>query len=879
MPKNQYEPGQYPQPRAGKSRAGKQVRLGLESLEDRNLLSGAASSMLSLDGVAVGSHYDASHILVQFREGAMPHASTGTSLGPAVSASTGLYEIQLQTGVTVADALAAYRSDATVKKAEPDYQLETAAIPSDARFGEQWSLHNSSKPGADINAEAAWDITHGSTRLIVAIDDTGINYTHRDLYKNIWINQNEIPESRLANLIDVDGDGLITFRDLNDSRNQGYRKITDLNGNGYIDGGDLLYSMSKDSGQDTGWGGWADGIDQGGNGYVDDLIGWNFFNNNNNPDDDFGHGTHVAGTIGAAGNNDLGVAGIAWDVQLMPIRFLGSGGGGSVSQFIAGLNYAVANGARISNNSWAGAAFSTMLTDAIDNARSRGHIFVAAAGNYGTDNDSQPTYPASFKLDNVVSVAATDRNYNLASFSDYGKNSVQLAAPGVDILSTTPGNDYGYLSGTSMATPHVTGVLALVWSLHPDWSYKQVIDKVLTSVDKLPSLQDKTITGGRLDAAAALSTASVASTLHIVDSVATGPTANSLSKITVKFDRAVNPSTFSSADVFLVGADGGVINVWGVNAIGGGTQSFELTFDTQTNAGYYKLRVGPDVRDWNGNGLVTFYSDYYLKAGSTPAPTPTPGPATLHIVDSVATGPSANSLDKITVKFDRPVNASTFSPSDVFLVGADGSVINVNGVNAVGGNQVFELTFATQTNAGYYKLRVGPDVQDQSGNTLVTFYSSFYIQGGSTPTPTPSPSPSSGHFVSSEQVNVPTGGRGGSMISVGQNLTIHSVKIKLNLTHPHLGDLLIHVQAPDGTNVTLSNRKGGPTANMFDTVFDDNADTHVALGRGPYSGSFQPDSSLSNLNGKNAQGVWKLWVEDKVGSAQGTLNSWEIIVS
>src|SRR5262249_52570843 len=206
--------------------------------------------------------------------------------------------------------------------------------------------------GAPLGCTAA----HGAQGGGVGLSDTGIDYPHPALDPNIWTNQKETPASRRANLLDVNQDGVITFRDLNDPRNRGPGKVQDLNGNGYIDANDLLAPMVKDAqGRDTGQGGWADGVDQGGNGYIDDIVGWNTNANNNRPFDDHSHGTHLAGLIGAVGNNGLGVSGIAWDVQLMPVKFLNGSGSGSVTQFIAALNYAVANGAKISNNSWSGA--------------------------------------------------------------------------------------------------------------------------------------------------------------------------------------------------------------------------------------------------------------------------------------------------------------------------------------------------------------------------------------------------------------------------------------------------------------------------------------------------------------------------------------------
>ena len=177
-------------------------------------------------------------------------------------------------------------------------------------------------PGADISAEEAWDLTRGSATTVVGDIDTGIDYNHPDLYGNVWINQAEIPADRRAHLADLDGDGIISFYDLNDPRNQGVGKITDINGDGLIDGADILAPWHAD-----GTGGWADGVSQPGDTqFVDDLIGWNFVNNTNNPYDDNDHGTHTAGTIAAMGNNNRGVAGVNWKASVMALKSFGSDG-------------------------------------------------------------------------------------------------------------------------------------------------------------------------------------------------------------------------------------------------------------------------------------------------------------------------------------------------------------------------------------------------------------------------------------------------------------------------------------------------------------------------------------------------------------------------
>ncbi len=224
------------------------------------------------------------------------------------------------------------------------------------------------------------------------------------------------------------------------------------------------------------------------------VPGYNFVNNTTNTLDDNGHGTHVSGIIGAKGNNGTGVAGVDWNVEIMPLKFLGSDGQGYLSDAVKAVNFAVAAGAKIINNSWGGGGFDAAMDAAIQNAQNHGVIFVAAAGNDSSNNDTTPEYPASYSHGNVVSVAATDQSNNLASFSDYGQ-SVTIAAPGVSVLSTTPNNTYTYYSGTSMATPFVTGALALVWSIHPEWSYSQVIADVLNSADRVASLNGKVQTG------------------------------------------------------------------------------------------------------------------------------------------------------------------------------------------------------------------------------------------------------------------------------------------------------------------------------------------------------------------------------------------------
>lgn len=379
-----------------------------------------------------------------------------------------------------------------------------SVVPNDPLFSDQWALDNTSQTGgtwdADIDAPAAWSITTGSPSTVVAVLDTGIDYTHEDLHLNIWLNQGEIPAALSAALADTDGDALITFRDLNDATNASY--VSDLNGTGYIDAGDLLADPA-----------WADLTDGDVNGYTDDLVGWDWVNNDNDPMDDNGHGTGVSGVLGAIGDNGVGIAGVNWRVQMMPLRFKFDNPTWTVDAAVSAIDYAVDMGTPISSNSWGSTSgeFIQEIYDAIDRGRQAGHLFVAAAGNSARDTDSSPRYPASYDLDNIISVAATNHEDELASFSNWGLTSVDLAAPGANVLKPNPGNTYSPGSGTSYATPHVAGVAALLHSLYPDWTDAQIKDQILTTVDPLPSLDGRTVTGGRLNAAAAVGDA----TIHI----------------------------------------------------------------------------------------------------------------------------------------------------------------------------------------------------------------------------------------------------------------------------------------------------------------------------------------------------------------------------
>jgi hypothetical protein len=365
--------------------------------------------------------------------------------------------------------------------------LMAGLYPNDPQFPQQWPLHNTGQTGgtydADIDMPEAWSITTGSMSTVVAVLDSGIDYTHPDAYLNIWINESEIPNSIAASLNDVDSDGIITFRDLNAPANSLY--VSNVNGNAYIDAGDLLTDTR-----------WENALDDDGNGKIDDLVGWDFHDNDNDPYADLAvadHGTHISQRLAAIGNDGVGMVGVMWQARLMHARINLNNGPGNheTENCAAGLDYAVAEGASISNNSWVDNPYSQVMYDAIDRARLQNHLFIAAAGNDSRDNDTVPFYPASYDLDNVISVLALDSTDRPSSVTNWGQVTVDLGAP----------SDTGT---TSKATPHVTGVAGLLRTLHPDWTHAQIKDRILATVDPLSSLAGKTVTGGRLNAGNAL---------------------------------------------------------------------------------------------------------------------------------------------------------------------------------------------------------------------------------------------------------------------------------------------------------------------------------------------------------------------------------------
>jgi subtilisin family serine protease len=365
------------------------------------------------------------------------HRKKGRHVSKRFPAFRNLEIVDLPAGQDVAASVQEYLDSGLVEVAEPDFLYHIAIAPDEQTYadGKLWHLNGAV---GSIEAPAAWETRHDASGIVVAVLDTGVLMTHEDLAANLWTNTKEIP---------------------------------------------------------------GNGIDDDGNGYVDDIHGINSITGKGDPTDDDRHGTHVAGIIGAVGNNGKGVTGVAWDVQLMPLKFISSAGDGSNGDAVECIDYAIQNGANVINASFGSPSASSTLQIAITAARAAGIIIVAAAGNETANNDVTPSYPANYALDNIISVAATGATDQLEFYSNFGATSVDLAAPGAQILSTgnRTNNDYSPLSGTSMAAPIVSGVVALLKAQFPNDSPAQIRERLLATVDPLPSLAGKCVSGGRVN--------------------------------------------------------------------------------------------------------------------------------------------------------------------------------------------------------------------------------------------------------------------------------------------------------------------------------------------------------------------------------------------
>lgn len=425
------------------------------------VLSLAVLSQNALAKISNEVPYVPGEVLVKVKPGLMGRflakkSILGAEVKKELNLSAGKYFLLKSNEKSTAALVNQLESLPEVQFAEPNYIYSIngfeSSAPVDPMYGKLWGLKNTGsnepdrnggmsttqgKATADVDAEKAWTLTKGSRKVVVAVIDTGIDYTHPDLKNNLWVNEGEIP---------------------------------------------------------------GNNIDDDGNGYVDDIHGWNAEKDNGNPMDGNAHGTHCAGTIGAEHNNGVGVAGVMSEVKLMAVKFLTDSGSGNLADAVEAIDYATKMNVDIMSNSWGGGGFSQALADSIKAAQDKGIVFVAAAGNDGANNDSRASYPANYQFDNVISVASHTAQDTLSSFSNFGRRTVHVAAPGSNILSTVPKGEYKVFSGTSMATPHVSGVIGLLLSETGRLPVLEVRERLMATTVPVASYRRTTQAGGRVSA-------------------------------------------------------------------------------------------------------------------------------------------------------------------------------------------------------------------------------------------------------------------------------------------------------------------------------------------------------------------------------------------
>ena len=663
---------------------------------------------------------------------------------------------------------------------EPNFVSTVSVLPDDTQLGSLWGLNNTGQSGgvvdADIDAPEAWEVSTGSSSIVVAVIDTGVSYTHPDLNDNMWRNPGETA---------------------------------------------------------------GNGIDDDGNGFIDDIYGWDFVNNDANPMDDNKHGTHVAGTIAAEGNNSSGVVGVNWNSSIMALKFLSSGGSGTTANAILSLNYATMMrelygvNVRVASNSWGGGAFSQGLFDAISNMNDAGILFVAAAGNSSDNADVSPHYPAAYNVPNVISVAATDRYDHLASFSTYGLNSVDLGAPGVDILSTVLNGGYSSLSGTSMATPHVSGVAALAWSIAPNATVSEVKAALLDGVDPIPALAGKTVTGGRLNAAETLSRMGVnvvASTPATNAAVGSPPTTFTL---TISTD--IDPLTVDPSDLVVNGLTADTVIVLG-------PRTLEFTFATSavTTEGVQTMTVAAgafqradgalSVRNWSSQFTYDVLPTAVVATSIAEGAVVTQAPTVLTIQYNEALDPASVAANDLRLNYGSAVSASLIAPDTIQF-------------NLVGVPTEKSITYSLVAGA----------IRDLHGAPALAYAGSFVVDD-----PNLTIAIAGGSSIAETAIR-------SYAINVTEAATISDLDLHLALSATNLASTEVRLVAPNGVRVVLVG--AGQLSSSIATILDDAAPGSIAGATAPYAPSYRPVGALAAFNGMSTQGTWKIELRNVTGAS------------
>jgi subtilisin-like proprotein convertase family protein len=762
---------------------------------------------------------------------------------------------------------------------EPNAVRQVERIPNDPLFTGQWGSLNTGQPilgvmgvlGADTSATRAWDTTIGSENVIIADIDTGMDIHHPDLATNVWRNPGEIPNN---------------------------------------------------------------GVDDDHNGVIDDWQGYDFGDGDPDVSDDLvGHGTWTSGVIGAVGNNGIGVAGVDWTASILPLKVADQFGRLSIEAVIQSHDY-LTNlittfhyNIVASNNSYgtfgpAITIFNAAEEAAIQRFTNTGATFVASAGNSANNNDAVfTTFPASYQNPEIIAVAATDNRDNMAGFSSYGLTTVDLGAPGVDVLSTAVGGGYDFVSGTSFSGPYTAGAVGLLKTHKPNASQEEIKRALLDGADRIPSLQGRVVSGGRLNIANSLRLIDIAGPRVV--SVFPGPVASDVNVISIEFDRPINAAVLDATFITLRQANGdGVfdgndvfIAITNLNlALSGDVLTIDLSgaFPGGFPVDDYRLILDANgFRDFNGNYLNGTtappsaannftYEFRVINSSGAFEPNDTISQATPVIFDSSGTAffPEATVGDGVNSALDVDLYRFELSgpglivgtvtaqhllipsglDSYVRLFNAAGAELahndNFDGLDSrleffVSTGGVYYIGVSGFGNAAYSALVPGTSAPQSNGDYSLTMSVDLAATD------------SNSYNSSNPPIPIPVIGTVSDTITITDSRVLVDVNVRLDITHTFDGNLQVRLISPAGTIIPLVLNRGGSGDNFVGTVFDDETARSIATGAAPFTGSFRPEVTLSTLDGQSAAGVWTLRITDTSPLDSGTLVAWglDLVVS
>ena len=782
---------------------------------------------------------------------------------------------------------------------EPDVMYRTARLPDDPLFGNEWQHDNTGQNvpvsgvgliGADPSMLEAWDVTIGSHDVLIAVIDTGVDLQHPDLVANIWTNPGEIA---------------------------------------------------------------GNGIDDDGNGFVDDTNGWDFGELDNDPDDVAGHGTEVAGTLGASGNNGIGVAGVNWDVSIVPIKIADVFGGLSTSAIVGAHDYLTmmiedyGHNIVASNNSYGSYDQTFYINDpqGLDAERTAiaafiatGASFVTSAGNAAFDNDDPDVthFPSSYSIPGIITVAASTNRDTLAGFSNYGAETVDLAAPGEQVYTTFNGGTYGYASGTSFASPYVAGMVGMLKAFRPNASAVEIRQTLIDSSDILPSFQGRIVSGGRVNMARALQI--IGTDGPVATGFTPGPvtaridadTGLPIDTVTVTFNKDLDGTTLdSSAALFtFAGTDGlydtadddsSLIPVADVALQSGETRVVDISLDLtgvpqqRLPLGKYRVTLyagtsgAPKFQDLDGNllngdstsGADETYDFQVVGIGGTLEPNDTVSLATPVAFNGTGTAAFSSvtlgdglqaaldvDLYKITLPRGGLITANITAANKVIPSTLDSylRLFDANGVELANNDQFSGrdsyLDFFVTTGGTYYvgvsgfpNFDYDPTV---AGSGRAQSTGVYDLELGYQRIADDRLTVASGF---SEALPIPAVGTQGTQsttLTVNDARAIKDLNLRLDLDHTYVSDLEITLIAPDGSEQILFNRHGADGDDFENVLLDDEAGSPITTATPPYSGSLRPTNGLNTFDGKSALGTWTLLIRDYSALNSGQLNSWSL---